>query len=161
GRAARCARRPHPRVDAGADPRRLAPDGQDDVLHHALGGGGALPRHGPHRDDAAPGTDLAPLPPGLRPPLHRRPPCAPGELRPGLHRGARGSAGGDPAALAARRGGGVSAQPGGGRAPAPRTSRFSTPGEGPTTAISAATMAGILLLWWLASHFQWVPPLFL
>ena len=43
----------------------------------------------------------------------------------------------------------------------PKTSKFSTPGEGPTTAISVATMVGIFVLWWLASHFRWVPPLFL
>jgi len=43
----------------------------------------------------------------------------------------------------------------------PRTSKFATPGEGPTTAISVVTMVGILVLWWLASHFRWLPPLFL
>ena len=42
-----------------------------------------------------------------------------------------------------------------------RTSKFATPGEGPTTAISVVTMLGIFALWWLASHFRWVPPLFL
>jgi taurine transport system permease protein len=43
----------------------------------------------------------------------------------------------------------------------PKTSKFATPGEGATTAISAATMIAIFALWWLASHFRWVPPLFL
>jgi len=43
----------------------------------------------------------------------------------------------------------------------PKTSKFVTPGEGPTTAISVATMIAIVVLWWLASHFRWVPPLFL
>ena len=43
----------------------------------------------------------------------------------------------------------------------PRTSKFTTPGEGPTTAISVVTMVGIFVLWWLASHFRWLPPLFL
>lgn len=42
-----------------------------------------------------------------------------------------------------------------------KTSRFTTPGEGPTTLISSITIVAILLLWWLASHFRWVPPLFL
>ena len=44
---------------------------------------------------------------------------------------------------------------------APRTSRFTTPGEGPTTLISAVTVVVLLAFWWLASHFRWVPPLFL
>ena len=43
----------------------------------------------------------------------------------------------------------------------PRTSKFATPGEGSTTALSIVTMVGILVLWWLASHFRWLPPLFL
>jgi taurine transport system permease protein len=42
-----------------------------------------------------------------------------------------------------------------------KTSRFTTPGEGSTTLISAITVIVILALWWLASHFRWVPPLFL
>src|SRR6516165_1521987 len=42
-----------------------------------------------------------------------------------------------------------------------KTSKFATPGEGATTAISVATMIAIFALWWLASHFRWVPPLFL
>jgi taurine transport system permease protein len=44
---------------------------------------------------------------------------------------------------------------------APKTSKFSSPGEGPSTAISVATMICIVVLWWLASHLQWLPPLFL
>ena len=44
---------------------------------------------------------------------------------------------------------------------ASRTSRFTTPGEGPTTLISAVTVVVLLAFWWLASHFRWVPPLFL
>jgi taurine transport system permease protein len=47
------------------------------------------------------------------------------------------------------------------KTPLVRTSRFTTPGEGPTTLISAVTIVVIVLLWWLASHFRWVPPLFL
>jgi len=42
-----------------------------------------------------------------------------------------------------------------------RTSRFTTPGEGPTTMISTITIIALLVLWWLASHLHWVPPLFL
>jgi taurine transport system permease protein len=44
---------------------------------------------------------------------------------------------------------------------APKTSRYSTPGEGPSTLISVATMATLFALWWCASHFGWMPPLFL
>ncbi|HEX8012796.1 MAG TPA: taurine ABC transporter permease, partial [Casimicrobiaceae bacterium] len=43
----------------------------------------------------------------------------------------------------------------------PKTSKFATPGEGSSTAISVATMVGLLVLWWLASHLRWLPPLFL
>src|SRR5512135_47568 len=46
-------------------------------------------------------------------------------------------------------------------AAAPKTSRYSTPGEGPSTLISVATMVALFALWWLASHLAWVPPLFL
>jgi taurine transport system permease protein len=42
-----------------------------------------------------------------------------------------------------------------------KTSRFATPGEGSATAISVVTMLAIVGLWWLASHFRWLPPLFL
>ncbi|WP_459622747.1 ABC transporter permease subunit [Burkholderia sp. 3C] len=35
------------------------------------------------------------------------------------------------------------------------------PGEGPTAALSAASVAGLALLWWAATYFGWVPPLFL
>ncbi|WP_186154979.1 ABC transporter permease subunit [Burkholderia gladioli] len=35
------------------------------------------------------------------------------------------------------------------------------PGEGPTAALSAASVVGLALLWWAATHFGWVPPLFL
>lgn len=47
------------------------------------------------------------------------------------------------------------------RAAVVRTSRFTTPGEGPTTMISTVTIIALLVLWWLASHLRWVPPLFL
>jgi taurine transport system permease protein len=43
----------------------------------------------------------------------------------------------------------------------PKTSKFATPGEGPSTAISVVTMLALFVLWWLASHLRWVPPLFL
>ncbi|TMH57564.1 MAG: ABC transporter permease subunit, partial [Betaproteobacteria bacterium] len=42
-----------------------------------------------------------------------------------------------------------------------KTSRFATLGEGASTAISVLTMFAIVALWWLASHFRWLPPLFL
>jgi taurine transport system permease protein len=42
-----------------------------------------------------------------------------------------------------------------------KTSKFATLGEGSTTAISVVTMIALLALWWLASHFRWLPPLFL
>ncbi|CAM2182413.1 taurine ABC transporter membrane subunit [Paraburkholderia sacchari] len=35
------------------------------------------------------------------------------------------------------------------------------PGEGPTAALSAASVAALALLWWLATHLHWLPPLFL
>jgi taurine transport system permease protein len=44
---------------------------------------------------------------------------------------------------------------------ATRTSRFSPPGYGSSTLISAVTVVVLLALWWLASHLRWVPPLFL
>jgi taurine transport system permease protein len=35
------------------------------------------------------------------------------------------------------------------------------PGEGPTAALSASSVAGLAALWWLATHLHWLPPLFL
>src|SRR2546429_1327494 len=43
----------------------------------------------------------------------------------------------------------------------PKTSGYSTPGEGASTAISVVTMISIFALWWVASHLGWMPPLFL
>lgn len=51
----------------------------------------------------------------------------------------------------------VPAEPALPRAVAP----FRLPGSGPSRAISAATVAALLALWWLATHRGWVPPLFL
>jgi taurine transport system permease protein len=48
-----------------------------------------------------------------------------------------------------------------GRAAKTKTSSYSTPGEGPSVAISVVTVVAILALWWLASHLHWMPPLFL
>jgi taurine transport system permease protein len=48
-----------------------------------------------------------------------------------------------------------------GGADRPKTSGYSTPGEGPSTAISIVTMVAIGVLWWVASHYRWLPPLFL
>lgn len=42
-----------------------------------------------------------------------------------------------------------------------RTKVWRMPGEGSTAALSAASVAGFALLWWLATHLHWVPPLFL
>ena len=38
---------------------------------------------------------------------------------------------------------------------------FRLPGSGPSRAISAGCVAALALLWWLATHRDWVPPLFL
>ena len=43
----------------------------------------------------------------------------------------------------------------------PRTSKYATLGEGRSTLISVASMTGLFALWWLATHFRWLPPLFL
>ncbi len=42
-----------------------------------------------------------------------------------------------------------------------RKLRRGLPGEGPTFALSAASVAAIALSWWAATAFHWVPPLFL
>lgn len=47
-----------------------------------------------------------------------------------------------------------------GRAPL-RTSRFKVPGEGPSVAISVATVCILLALWFVATNLGWVKPLFL
>jgi len=44
---------------------------------------------------------------------------------------------------------------------APRTSSYRTPGEGRSSWYSALSIVAIFLLWWLASHLRWLPPLFL
>jgi taurine transport system permease protein len=44
---------------------------------------------------------------------------------------------------------------------APRAKAWRMPGEGPTAALSAASVAALALLWWLATHLHWLPPLFL
>jgi taurine transport system permease protein len=35
------------------------------------------------------------------------------------------------------------------------------PGEGPTALLSTFSVAALALLWWLATHLHWLPPLFL
>src|SRR5579863_1532393 len=61
---------------------------------------------------------------------------------------------------------------GAGRAPAPSRRRrrrrdatrprsYRLPGEGPTAALSAASVAVLVAMWWLATHLHWVAPLFL
>jgi taurine transport system permease protein len=42
-----------------------------------------------------------------------------------------------------------------------RISRYARPGEGSSTTYSVATGVALLLLWWVASHYEWVPELFL
>jgi taurine transport system permease protein len=42
-----------------------------------------------------------------------------------------------------------------------RKPRRGLPGEGPTAALSVASVAAIAALWWAATSFHWVPPLFL
>ncbi|MBJ9615109.1 ABC transporter permease subunit [Burkholderia multivorans] len=45
---------------------------------------------------------------------------------------------------------------------AARTShRYRLPGHGNTAVLSAATVAALAVLWWVATHRQWLPPLFL
>ena len=66
GRADGCARCVHARTGAGNpvaslarfEPARVEQDG---VLHHPLGGGGAVPRDAPYRDEPEPGAHLARL----------------------------------------------------------------------------------------------------
>ena len=43
----------------------------------------------------------------------------------------------------------------------PRSTVWRMPGEGPTAALSAVSVAALALLWWLATHLHWLPPLFL
>ena len=35
------------------------------------------------------------------------------------------------------------------------------PGEGPTAALSVASVSALAALWWIATHLRWLPPLFL
>jgi taurine transport system permease protein len=42
-----------------------------------------------------------------------------------------------------------------------KTSRFKEPGEGSSVAISVATVAALLALWFVATHSGWIKPLFL
>ena len=158
-------------VDPGADPRRLAPHRQDVLLHHALGRGGAVPRDASRRHDAAPGPHLARVPSvdfGRRfietrdaravksaPDFirvreevlaviqHREPDAATRRADPTHDDGAT--------------------QRGAGERRAPKTSGYSQrSGEGSSHGDQrAVTMLAILALWWLASHFRWLPPLFL
>jgi len=44
---------------------------------------------------------------------------------------------------------------------APRAKAWRMPGEGPSAAYSIACVAGLISLWWLATHLHWLPPLFL
>lgn len=42
-----------------------------------------------------------------------------------------------------------------------RSHRYRLPGDGRTAALSTATVAALAVLWWVATHRQWLPPLFL
>lgn len=42
-----------------------------------------------------------------------------------------------------------------------RASLRRMPGEGPTAALSVVSVSVLALLWWLATHLHWLPPLFL
>ncbi|MEK6292218.1 MAG: taurine ABC transporter permease, partial [Paraburkholderia tropica] len=42
-----------------------------------------------------------------------------------------------------------------------RASRYGAPGQGNTGMISAATTVALIVLWWAATHFGWIKPLFL
>ncbi len=47
-------------------------------------------------------------------------------------------------------------------APPPRrVAGYAVPGEGPSVAISVATVLGLFLLWWLATHLGWIRDIFL
>ncbi|WP_258170470.1 ABC transporter permease subunit [Burkholderia cepacia] len=39
--------------------------------------------------------------------------------------------------------------------------RYRLPGQGKTAGLSVATVAALAVLWWVATHRQWLPPLFL
>ncbi|KVP47165.1 ABC transporter permease subunit [Burkholderia ubonensis] len=45
--------------------------------------------------------------------------------------------------------------------PARASRRYRLPGQGKTGALSVATVAALAVLWWVATHRQWLPPLFL
>jgi taurine transport system permease protein len=45
--------------------------------------------------------------------------------------------------------------------PSKKVSRYRVLGEGSTLAINAISIAGFLILWWVATHLGWVKPLFL
>jgi taurine transport system permease protein len=45
--------------------------------------------------------------------------------------------------------------------PVPTTKGYSVPGEGRSTLISVITVAGLLVLWWVATHFGWIRDIFL
>ena len=45
--------------------------------------------------------------------------------------------------------------------PVPTTKGYSIPGEGRSTLISIVTVFGLLLLWWVATHYGWIRDIFL
>ena len=46
-------------------------------------------------------------------------------------------------------------------APARTVSGYSLPGQGSSTAISIVTVAALLVLWWVATHYGWIRDIFL
>jgi taurine transport system permease protein len=52
-------------------------------------------------------------------------------------------------------------QPAAARRPMRTVSGYRMPGEGNSSRIATVTVVALLALWWIASHLQWVPPLFL
>ena len=58
--------------------------------------------------------------------------------------------------------GAIAPRPAGAASKAGRRRRsFTFPDTGPSTAISTVTVIALLSLWWIASHDEWLPPLFL
>ena len=50
---------------------------------------------------------------------------------------------------------------GGGQKKAAVIDSYGAPGQGKSGLISVVTVSGILIFWWIATHYEWVPPLFL
>ena len=166
GRAARRAGRADARTGARADSRCLAAHFQDGVLHHPLGFEEALfLRHPARRHDAAAGTHRQDLRartfPAATSLVATRARSSPSpafiEMREKvladvLRPDADPLAGDDFSTEAV-----IPAAP----ARKSRTSRYRVMGEGSSLSISLASAAAFFSLWWVATHFGWIKPLFL